>query len=342
MKKTMQSNTIYAGVGSDLREVLETIRKEQDKSNISNVVIQMEKNWFVDPSISKHIKLNNVERIPLEAFIRNKILTDHTFFNNATIIADRMIEHISVQELSLILLPMLCDLVRYCHTKVILTFPDLDKITSKLNDLNINLFEHQLCNIEAIAFGDHKTLLSKDSFYRMIVEYARGLEIEFTDVEMDNKNFYTRATIVSGPENDFSIELNNENLMRLKFIELDKDVQEFSYKLEEKLETALMLKETSLKTEEETLDFKTYKHIRKLEKLADNLNYCFRYVNVSKLYDLCKNGYTKYQFKHIYHNDVVNELITRESRFERLEHPSIQLLNEIDPLYGWYSFKKVI
>ena len=327
MEELVKPNTIYAGIGSDLREVLEKLRKEQGKSKLNGASVL--NTWFVDPAISKEIHMDHIERIPLETFIRNKILLDHTFFNNATIISERMIEHIDVQTLSLILLPMLCNLAVYCNTTTILTFPDLDKIANKLNSLELSLFTHQLCNIEAIAFGDHKTVLTTERFTNMIEQYCIDVLLKFEDVEMDGKNLYTKVTIT--PEVNSQLKFSAEKDMKLNLIEPCKDLSEFSYKLNERLEEALMIKVTAGMYDSD-----------KDRKLLDNFNYCFKYVNVDKLLRLCKNGYTKFQHKYVYDSSIVKEMMTKENRFEELDHTSIQLLNCIDPIYGWYSFRKVI
>lgn len=331
MEELLKSNTIYAGIGSDLREVLESMRSKQGKTAIRNTSVL--NTWFVDPAISKDIKLDHVERTTLESFIRRKIIMDYLFFKDATISADRMIEHMDLQTLSLVLLPMLCNLVLYCKSNVTLTFPNIERISEELNDPDSSLFGHELCNIEAIAFGDHKSIFTEKRFTRMLSRYCDAypsLNITYEDANMDYKKFYTKVNIKPGSVmKETNINYIDNSSISLSIVDPGKSLQEFAYEFNEKLEKELMIEETTGCP-------------LKASSLNKHLNFYFKYIDLDKMSKLCRYGLTRYQYKYVYDSNIVCEVMTREGHFETLPHPSIDLLNKIDPLYGWYSFKKLI
>jgi hypothetical protein len=328
-------NTIYAGIGTDLYKKLDELRKEQgylkgelDKVSVDNV-------YFVDPGIPEYVTgINHIERVTIEDFIRDMLLRDFTFFLHAVIESDRMIEHIDIETLSLITLPMLVKLAIKCNTCVKLTYPSIKKVIEKydvlgLNDSHEMLFEHELINIETIAFGEHKTILDYnriENILRKLGLYER-LKLEHQSKSIDKKEFYERLIIKQANDNDMSkIEANEFAFTTLTNIDDVPGMQDINIK---------------------ELPFKLSNYI--LYELAKGgkfnktpLNFYLRYLEADKLYLLTKNGYTKEVSGDMLDKDVLENIMTREGHFRTTTPPSIQLLNEIDPLYGYYSFSFTI
>lgn len=328
-------NTIYAGVGTDLYKKLDELRQEQGYVKGCIDSVSTEKVYFVDPSIPEYVTgINHIERVTIEDFIRDMLLKDYRFFECASIESDRMIEHIDIETLSLITLPMLINLVIKCNTCVQLTYPSIKRVIEKydvlgLNDLHEMLFEHDLVNIETIAFGDHKTILDYnriENILRKLGLYER-LELEHQGKSIDKKEFYERLIIRQSNDNNmFKVEEN-----------------EFAFTTLTNVDDVPGMRDTNIKE----LPFKLSNYI--LYELTKGgkfnktpVNFYLRYLEADKLYSLVKNGHTKEVYGDMLDKDVLENIMTREGHFRTTTPPSIQLLNEIDPLYGYYSFSFTI
>ena len=331
-------NTIYAGVGTDLYKKLDELREEQGFVKGYMDSVSTEKVYFVDPGIPEHVTgIQHLERVPIEEFIRDMILKDHNFFRDAVIESDRMIEHIDIETLSLITLPMLVKLAIKCNTCIKLTYPSIERVIEKYNVLGLNnvhemLFEHELINIETIAFGDHKTLLDFSRIENILkkLDLYKYVELQYQNTTIDHKEFYESLIIRQA---------NSDNMFNI----IDNDKYE-NYDYRTTLTNVDMMPDMQKVTVKE-FPFKLSNYI--LYELAKGskkipLNFYMKYVDIDKLSYLSKNGYYGTFIGMISDKDVLENIMTREGHFKTLVHPGIDLLNEIDPLYGYYSFSFTI
>ena len=330
-------NTIYAGVGTDLYKKLDELRKEQGyaKGNIESV--STDKVYFVDPGIPEHVTgIQHLERMPIEEFIRNMILRDYKFFKDAVIESDRMIEHIDIETLSLITLPMLVNLAIKCNTCIKLTYPSIKRVVEKYDVLGLNnsyemLFEHELINIETIAFGDHKTILDYSRIENILkkLDLYKYVELQHKNTAIDQKEFYESLVIRQANSNGkFKIDEN-----------------EFAFTTLTNVNDIPGTQSDGIKALPFVLSNYILYELTKGGRFNKTpLNFYTRFIDIDKLTNLVKNGYCKDSVNYhcIFDKDVLENIMTREGHFRTTTPPSIQLLNEIDPLYGYYSFSFTI
>ncbi len=180
---------ILAGVGTDLFKKCDEAERDKEYNCYA----------LVDPCINMTKPVpEKVLRfcMPFETFLTNQLLENPKIFNGCTIESDRMVEHIDLGTLVSQIFPLLVNILNTFEVRTCsLTFPDLDRIHDFLNSMPDDISLHHLVNIEVIAFGDHKVVLTK----RLLSNYLKsnGIDIRYEPITFDNKPFYTKANLVS-------------------------------------------------------------------------------------------------------------------------------------------------
>lgn len=176
--------TIYAGIGTDLWKGTVT-----DNNGI-----------FVDPDIDRDVfSERKIYSCSLHHYLIRAILQTPNELINGTISSLRMIEHIPLNKLVLEVIPLLKNLCKELGTMIVLGYPDMNRIHSILNnidyrkDLGAQMFCHDMLNIETIAQGDHKVILTKEIIEQLFEDPE--LKIDHNNLDLDMKPFYTQTTI---------------------------------------------------------------------------------------------------------------------------------------------------
>jgi len=185
----MKKARFYFGVGTDLKRLL--------SESYDGV------RYFVDPGIPKnfkdlHRKVGLIYRMTFENFI-SFALGDEKITNDlkeCEIYSDRMIEHIEFGQLVSLTFPLMQALTEVFKAKVEIVYPDIEAVVQSLNDNLGDFRKHEMCNIEAIAFGEHKCILSEGSI-RVHFKHLSSPMLFSQPFKIDGKCFYRRFTMES-------------------------------------------------------------------------------------------------------------------------------------------------
>lgn len=314
--KDYSHKVILAGVGTDLYKYLNK-SKEETKNY-----------YFVDPGI-KAPNDGKTCSMRFEDFVFYQMRFNPIFFNDSTVKSDRMIEHIPVRTLFTSTLNIMANLCKFCNTKLELCYPDIESVTKWMkknvnyacitdaNMLQETLFSHELCNIEAMAYGDHKTLLTE----KIIHDYfkMRGLQVSSENVTIDNKPFYKKTTVTNAKGELFCTSRIWDEEKCREFVPqsdfLSDEVWKFSNKILSENPTDMRLK--------------YYKEC----------TFFFIYGAADKI----KNGSTifnKAKYRDTYTDEYVNTCFTREGHFYHQPCSYETMFNVIHPFCKMYAFRK--
>jgi hypothetical protein len=290
---------IHAGVGADaLKLAKETVANEYY--------------FFVDPSLNLNedmMKANCFfKRCFIEAFIYNQLFElisgGEDNLSGATLYSTRMIEHIDVIKLRKEILPLFNNLNKYLGVTINLVYPNIQMVVESLLK-NDTLLNHHLCNIEAIAFGDHKTILTQG-----IISKHFDSDKEFTPVVLDNKPFYERLILRPSTKkvNTDGFEYTTLNHLQISSLsDLSDKIWEISQACKEGL-----------------------------YKSTDT--FCISYLPLNNFSDIeiCKDIYP--ELTH-FTEDTLITYITEEDHFEIVNEDGSNLFNSISPIYNIILFK---
>lgn len=201
---------IHLGTGTDLYKIIDNLDSDLEEAN-----------YFVDPEftnreIQRTQKYSNVHISNLGAieFLEDKILNDPKVLLNATIKSDRMIEHLELDYLSSTFFPFMKNMIYTLDVKLELIYPNINRIIKSLQN-NFDYDNHKLCNIELIAFGEHKVVFTQNIIKQFFPDF---LSITFEDVNLNNKSFYEKVKINANSQGDLiSITETNEKLKALNY-----------------------------------------------------------------------------------------------------------------------------
>jgi len=185
----MKKARFYFGVGTDLKRLL--------SESYDGV------RYFVDPGIPKNFKdpqpqAGIIYRMTFEDFISHA-LSDEKITNDlkeCEIYSDRMIEHIEFGQLVSLTFPLMQALTEVFKAKVEIVYPDIEAVVQSLNDNLGDFRRHEMCNIEAIAFGEHKCILTEGSI-RVHFKHLSSPMLFSQPFKIDGKCFYRRFTMES-------------------------------------------------------------------------------------------------------------------------------------------------
>lgn len=180
-------NIFHFGIGPDVVGIVKALENTGDI------------NYFIDPELLNYNLLfehkGNAEyyATTIEGFFESmteKILGGELSFERALIKTDRMIEHIGLNELLTFVFPLFRRLITECGCAVEITYPNIDKVSEYLR-YHKDFLSHQLCNIEAIAFGSHKVIFNDD----IMSHYFRNIKHSISPITLDKKPFYSRMSL---------------------------------------------------------------------------------------------------------------------------------------------------
>lgn len=300
------STEIYAGIGTDLY-------KYEDRIDA----------FFVDPSLQTDY--GRICKCTFEEFVFNKIIINPLFFKDAVIKSDRMIEHIKTSDLFTYTLPIMANLCKAFGTQIELVFPDINRVTEWLeanvyydneSHLEEDMFNHELCNIEAIAYGDHKTILTED-IIRGFFEY-KGLKVESYDNTIDGKPFYKKIIVKNldkGELNDIVMEKWYSSSHTKRFQPKTPALANETWELSNSILTECTKFAGMYQNERQTLRYYIYKSNDKLNYREDMFRHTDAYV------DMC---------------------FLREKHFTHVDCTLEKVFNRIHPFCKIYTFQTIL
>ena len=298
---------IYAGVGTDAKKIIKNTLTDPD---VHSVIL-------VDPDLSKMKMLSRFGKFKLhfeyfEDYIEKLLIQDPKIFMNTKIFSDRMIEHIPLGRLVTLTFPLIDGLVKHFNIEAYITYPDIDLIHKTFNKMSAHdIHTHEMCNIEAIAFGDHKVLLND-----RLMQYYFDTYYKSEEKTIDGKKFYK------------CMHLKSMKKKKDLYADLEKYFQIFTKDQGKDLSQALW--EFS-----NNLDYS--------DKNVESHIFLYEYISKEKVDNFYITSATRFIpiKENLFIDQEVVRILTAEKHFEIVESQNVNWYNEIHPYKRIVAFKKV-